>query len=175
VNWEAIGALGEVLGAVAVIASLAYLAVQIKANTTSIEVASRQSVSNEFREFNRFLVEDPEIFPRGLAEYPNMEFNARSKFGITMHDLLLFFQSTFAVYESGSLEEETHQTYISFVAGVISTPGGAEFWREWKVAYTPKMVQALDERVKEGNLVNLLDFRNLNFHWKLSDESEAHT
>lgn len=31
-NWEAIGAVGEILGAIAVLLSLAYLAVQIRQN-----------------------------------------------------------------------------------------------------------------------------------------------
>ena len=32
-NWEAIGAIGEVLGAAAVVVTLGYLAVQIRQNT----------------------------------------------------------------------------------------------------------------------------------------------
>ena len=35
-NWEAIGAIGEVLGAIGVIVTLAYLAVQIRQNTRDI-------------------------------------------------------------------------------------------------------------------------------------------
>ena len=35
-NWEAIGAVGEILGAIAVLLSLAYLAVQIRQNTASV-------------------------------------------------------------------------------------------------------------------------------------------
>jgi hypothetical protein len=34
-NWEAIGAIGEVLGALAVIVTLVYLAVQIRQNTAA--------------------------------------------------------------------------------------------------------------------------------------------
>ena len=35
-NWEAIGATGEVVGAVAVFATLVYLAIQIRQNTASL-------------------------------------------------------------------------------------------------------------------------------------------
>ena len=34
-NWEAIGAIGEILGAIAVVATLAYLAVQIRESRTA--------------------------------------------------------------------------------------------------------------------------------------------
>ncbi len=40
-NWEAIGAIGEILGALAVFVTLIYLAVQIKQNTRSMDVGHR--------------------------------------------------------------------------------------------------------------------------------------
>ena len=37
-NWDAIGAVGEIIGALAVVVTLAYLAVQIRASTRETEV-----------------------------------------------------------------------------------------------------------------------------------------
>ena len=62
VNWDAIGAVGEILGAVAVFMSLVYLGVQIRANTTSMNTASRQAVANEFRDWIRLVNEDNRVF-----------------------------------------------------------------------------------------------------------------
>ena len=45
VNWEAIGAIGEILGAIAVVGSLVYVASQIKHNTA----VSRSEALKEFR------------------------------------------------------------------------------------------------------------------------------
>ena len=42
-NWEAIGATGEVLGAVGVIVTLGYLAIQIRQNTRAIRIQVNQS------------------------------------------------------------------------------------------------------------------------------------
>ena len=44
-NWEAIGAIGEILGAAGVIGTLAYLAVQIRRNTNTIRAQAFHSVS----------------------------------------------------------------------------------------------------------------------------------
>ena len=43
-NWEAIGAIAETLGAIGVIASLVYLAGQIRQNTRSIRGATYQDL-----------------------------------------------------------------------------------------------------------------------------------
>ena len=42
-NWEAIGAIGEIVGAVAVVLTVGYLAVQIRQNTRSVRAATHHS------------------------------------------------------------------------------------------------------------------------------------
>ena len=43
-NWDAIGAVGEILGAAAVVATLVYLAQQIRRNAKSVEGSSIQAI-----------------------------------------------------------------------------------------------------------------------------------
>lgn len=73
------------------------------------------------------------------------------------HDLLLFFQSVQALSESGNLDVDTYQGYLAFVATCVRTPGGREFWNEWRSTYTPQMVAAIDARIQDDSLPNLLD------------------
>ena len=42
-NWDALGAIGEVIGAAGVIVTLAYLAIQIRTNTAAVKVATHQN------------------------------------------------------------------------------------------------------------------------------------
>lgn len=60
-NWDAIGAVGEVLGAVAVVGTLGYLALQIRQNTER-ERLSQEFVSNQyFNELRVLVASDPEL------------------------------------------------------------------------------------------------------------------
>jgi hypothetical protein len=45
VNWEAIAAIGELAGAVGVIATLIYVGLQVRQNTSAIKAASIQDIS----------------------------------------------------------------------------------------------------------------------------------
>ena len=47
-NWDAIGAVGEILGALAVVVTLFYLARQLRENTASNRVATAWSMMNSF-------------------------------------------------------------------------------------------------------------------------------
>ena len=44
-NWEAIGAVGEILGAASVVATLFYVAVQVRHATSVARSAARQAIS----------------------------------------------------------------------------------------------------------------------------------
>ena len=60
-NWEAIGAIGEVLGAIAVVTTLIYLAKQMNINTSAIKQTAAHSTLMGRAESLRFLASDAEI------------------------------------------------------------------------------------------------------------------
>lgn len=47
-NWEAIGASGEVVGAIAVILTLLYLAIQIRQNTRAVDETRKAAVAQMY-------------------------------------------------------------------------------------------------------------------------------
>ena len=50
-NWEAIGAIGEIVGAIAVVGSLIYLATQIHVSNLAAKQATMQELMNELTTF----------------------------------------------------------------------------------------------------------------------------
>jgi len=51
-NWDAIAAVGELLGASAVLVTLIYLAVQIRQNTSAVATATYESTMTGFNDIN---------------------------------------------------------------------------------------------------------------------------
>jgi hypothetical protein len=85
-NWEAIGAIGEAVGAVAVVASLVYLAVQIRQNTKSVQAATFQSIAEGLADASYRLIDPPPVtqkadwfllFVGTLRRYENLHFQIR--------------------------------------------------------------------------------------------------
>ena len=101
-NWEAIGAIAEVLGAVAVLVTLVYLAVQIRQNTrqigassSALRLASRDATQQAFSRW-RHLVSQPEaadLYLRGCADLGSLSLEDRFRFGIYLQDMLLSFET----------------------------------------------------------------------------------
>ena len=49
-NWDAIGAIGEIIGAIAVVLSLIYLSVQVKKQSEESKIAGMHNIAVGFRE-----------------------------------------------------------------------------------------------------------------------------
>ena len=60
-NWEAIGAVAESLGTLAVIASLIYVAIQIRQNNRGARIETFASAVRGVQEQHRALATNPEL------------------------------------------------------------------------------------------------------------------
>jgi hypothetical protein len=114
VNWEAIGAVGEIVGAFAVIATLAYLAIQIRQNTRSTTTAIYESAMDGYFELNRAISEAEigEIYFKSLTDLESMSelelFRAKN-----LHRMwLAHVYKLFRLYERGILPENEWETTV---------------------------------------------------------------
>ena len=55
-NWEAIGAIGEIVGAIAVIATLFYLSIQIRQNATATTRSNEYAQAASVHESNSLFI-----------------------------------------------------------------------------------------------------------------------
>ena len=104
-NWEAISAIGETTGAVAVVISLLYLAVQIRQNTNQIKssIAATElsaferniASGNRMREF--FLLNPGllEIYLKGRKSYVNLATNEKIKFDMIVRNVFSEIQGAY--------------------------------------------------------------------------------
>lgn len=153
-----LGSLGELIAAVATIATLGYLAIQIRQNTTSVRAASRFDVASGWRAHNRQML-DPAVnraYVKGLHAYPDMPYDERNQFGNLIGDHSVFFQGAFALYEEGQLDRQTYEDYLIWFACQVVTPGGNAFWKEMSPFLVKGAVAAINERLARGNLPDIL-------------------
>jgi hypothetical protein len=61
VNWEAIGAVGETLGALAVLVTLIYLASQIRQSNNLARFTATKEILNQFNHLNEMVATDSEL------------------------------------------------------------------------------------------------------------------
>jgi hypothetical protein len=153
-NWDAIGAVGEILGAIAVFASLMYLARQIRAS----DATSRSQMEAELGK-RGFQAYDPiytgrnaEIFHQGLMHPEDLSEVDAFVFDLFMHRHFGAMAEFAIQIKSGIIPANGELARIArehYRTVLINTPGG----RTWLSSYSPadEVLSALGLSLTEDN------------------------
>lgn len=129
--WDAIGAIAEGVGALGVLASLIYLSIQIRHNSSSVDASTEDGVVSGFNEINLVIGADPILartFTTGLDRPGDLTGDEATQFSFLFSSYINQYGRLFILYEKGSFPKDRWDTYAKELAYLISTPGG----REWK-------------------------------------------
>jgi hypothetical protein len=106
-NWEAIGAIGEVIGALGVIVSLLYLAVQIRQNTASVKASSYDSWLSQAAGVSDLLLSNEALgraWARGLSKPDSLDPIDRERFDALMTRFLRLVEFAHSKVANGLME-----------------------------------------------------------------------
>lgn len=131
-NWEAIGAVGEILAAIAVIVTLIYLAKQIRQNSQAVQVSALRDTTEQWHRWSEVLAASPEladIVAKGNKSYDQLPENEAMRYGAYVQ---MFFDSTES-YRSLVLEHQVQKDLCvleSIVTRRVCETGVREWWSE---------------------------------------------
>jgi hypothetical protein len=145
-NWEAIGAGGEILGAIAVLVTLIYLARQVSHSTKQARLDAILAVnsSNDSAFEPVYIPENSVIFSKGQQSYSSLEAHEEIVFNMLMTRLIASFSATTYQYEQGSYDEGLYWGTASFYASFNASPGGAEWFMKSKNLFSKSAVEKLE-------------------------------
>jgi hypothetical protein len=155
-NWEAIGAIAEVIGVVAVIATVVYLSMQIKQSNRQQSAEAVKNAVKEFVDTYAAVTSDEkaaENFIEGLNRFGDLDRTTRAVFQSKMQLLTNGYYQVWTLYKSGMLLDEplyrkSECLYLSFVLA----PGGRQWWESMKHLPPETLAIHIDGRLNEPNL-----------------------
>ena len=123
------------LGAIGVIATLAYLAIQIRGNTRALGAQTRHSVSDFAREISVFRAQHADRWSKVMTTDDLTP--ADQEFLFWMHMQMLVFGETYHYqHQLGFMPESHWRGFVRFLAGYVQTKGFDEFWDETAPAFS---------------------------------------
>ena len=128
-NWEAIGAVGEVVGAIAVVSTIGYLAIQIRDSRRDAKAVALDTIMKDWAQAIYALGETQEvasITQRALADYNQLEQQERFVFHVRMDALVIAYWKARTLDDSGSWD--MFQELDVAIARFLTSPGGRQWW-----------------------------------------------
>lgn len=146
-NWEAIGAIGEIVGAIAVLITLIFLAIQLRQNSRTInenmkvvKAQTKQMSTVLYSEFTTTLLENPElamVFQRGnLPSGIEGEFDESSRrqfHALMVRAMFIFNDDHFRFANQITPDSEWEDTLRILTASYLEKPGFRYWWKNGTV------------------------------------------
>jgi len=146
-NWEAIGAVGELLSAVVVIASVIYLGIQIRANTRVSQNEAYRETAEIWNGFLRMLADaDGKVVLKALASYETLESHEKIHFDSLMTAMMVTVEISLEVVDQMFIAPEQVDPTELLVGRYFSYAGTLEWWRVAKHGCAPTVQTWIDHR-----------------------------
>ena len=152
-NWDALGAIAELIGGIATVVTLVYLATQIRQNTHSVRAASAATYREGNSAFSRLVAESEtvaELYDRGLADAESLSPTERIRFVNLIGVLLTYLHEAEELEGTGALSESLALTRDGQIEFFASKPGFRSVYTEYRSSQPPSFGRRMDAAIKKA-------------------------
>lgn len=131
-NWDALGAIGELIGAMAVVVTLLYVGRQIHQANAQSQATARYSFIEAYGHMNTTIAGSKKvasIFRRGLKGQ-EMDEDEDMQFFALIGQFLNSWSTLFDLHADGLLPENQWTMVRLDIITMLSAPGGKGFWEQ---------------------------------------------
>ncbi len=161
-NWTAIGATGELLGAIGVIASLLYLARQMRRAAADARQATAQAVFTRLNTAFETTSANPQlagVFVRGTSDLSALSPEEAIQFSSVFFTLVRPYEELFYYSRAGAVNEWVWESVELLVLPALTTPGALEWWAKRQSWFTSAFQDHVAEVLPKEALETLKGFQ----------------
>lgn len=147
-NWEAIGSIAEALGAAGVIATLLYLAFQIRQNTRVAKADFFYRTVDGVIDFNLRVAESdhlPDLFWKALEDPDGLSESEERRTRHLMSGIFRQGERLYYAWQDDLVAEDVFRAQMRLQTRLARTPGGQRWLEDWGPGMEPRFVKMLLE------------------------------
>lgn len=132
-NWSAVSAVAEVLGAIGVVVTLLHISGQVRENTRSIRRSTTHDALRSIADFNQFIASDPQLvdlFWRGTADPDHLSNEEWQRFVSLASTLIRRFELLFLDHAGGTLADDIWEAQANNIRTWMTKPGVVRWFDE---------------------------------------------
>jgi hypothetical protein len=169
-----LGNIGEFVGAMGVIATLVYLALQIRHNTHSTRAMTFSSLATGWQEmFQGFDQADYELFIRALLDEPNLTETEFLRVFYVHRAIFRRMENDFYQHQAGAFDHATWEAYAAgYIGDLFASPSGRAMWRVQRETFSEECAAYIDQLCDRGLAGGPAEYRG-RYQGHLADEVAA--
>jgi hypothetical protein len=141
-NWDAISAIGEVVGAAAVIVTLLFVARDIRQNSKSLAISALRDTTSQWNQWSDMIASSGDlavVVAKGNKAYADLSESEKLRYGAYIQS---FFDNaeSYRVLVTDYKAEKDLTVLTSIVSRRIAIPGFSAWWRENTADYSAEFV-----------------------------------
>ena len=154
-NWDAVGAVAEILGAVVVIATLIFLSRQIQQSNKIAQGQAMRDIVGQFNDSMQRWTDSPETIPlmqRGMTDYASLGKEERAHFAFRIAPLINQFDLMLRLHRDGQFPNDMLEDFAAICISIITTPGGKQYWEDVSKTFHSAVVEYLNATLESGEV-----------------------
>jgi hypothetical protein len=152
INWDALGAIGEIVGAAAVVLTLAYLAMQIRQNTRTVKAASHHAITDSMNHISISIAQNPDvarIWRMGNEDLSSLTEDEFVSFGFLLLTYMRVFETLYYQRKIGTMEEQLYIAEEKTLRWAVKNPGFRSWWVDNPISLSQEFRDYIDRLIRE--------------------------
>jgi hypothetical protein len=160
-NWDAISAISQLVGSIAVVLSVLYLGLQVHRSTRVARLATQDAAAAALRDVTKPFMENAEverIWRIGLEDLNALSTEDRARFFHAAYQFLKAFETIHFHYVYGLMDRQLWEGWHGLLRHYVAAPGIAHYWKLRPEVFSErfrKFVDALEPPAKQRTVGTL--------------------
>jgi len=153
VSLEDLANIGEFVGAVVVVISLAYLAVQIRQNTASLRTENAARILDRVSNMQSRLADSEELMvlhAKGVLDVGSLTPQERIRLTWWLYEAFGVFEFLFHQRRTGAVPDDAWERWSATIAWWVSFPGVRAWWAARPAPFSSGFSDYVDRLIEEG-------------------------
>jgi len=148
-NWEAISAISEIIGAIAVVVSLIYLAGVVKQNTRAVRGSTLDAITAHQQFALHWSSELASAFRKSMEAPDTLTFEDSWQLSEWMTSAFVARQNEYHQYRQGLLDESVWESMENIIRFILGSEWALGWWRDYGRRYLSAEFVAMAEKLLE--------------------------
>ena len=130
-NWDAISAISQLIGSIAVVFSVLYLAIQVHRSTRVAKVAAQDAAAAAVRDVTNTFMKNADmarIWRTGLENLDSLSAEEQARFSHAAHQFLKALETIHYHHANDLMDEQLWCGWQELLRHYITAPGIARYW-----------------------------------------------